>query len=126
MACTRPPLRRASDAAPQGAGTGAVPDLSYADDLCLLATSAAGLQRLLDCAWPFLSSVGMNVSAEKLRVKQQTGVSQGTCPCFTGAVETPALSLPTTLVHSMQNLWRANLHCAVGVCHLVSGMSRDQ
>jgi len=46
-----------------------VPDLGYADDFCLLATSAAGLQRLLlDCAHGFLSSVGMEVSAEKSRV----------------------------------------------------------
>ena len=36
-----------------------VPDLSYADDFVLLATSAAGLQRLLDVAGRFLASMAM-------------------------------------------------------------------
>ena len=42
-----------------------VPDLGYADDFCLLATSASHLQRLLDAAHRYLTAIGMEVSAEK-------------------------------------------------------------
>jgi len=44
-------------------------DLGYADDFCLLSTSTAGLQRLLDCTHGFLSSVGKEVSAKRPRVQ---------------------------------------------------------
>ena len=42
-----------------------VPDLGYADDFCLLASSAADLQRLLDVAHGFLTSIGMALSLGK-------------------------------------------------------------
>ena len=45
-----------------------VPDLGYADDFCLLASSAADLQRLLDIAYGFLNSIGMELSFDKTKV----------------------------------------------------------
>jgi len=45
-----------------------VPDLGYADDFCLVATTPAELQRLLDIAHAHLTALGMAVSAEKTRV----------------------------------------------------------
>ena len=42
-----------------------VPDLGYADDFVLLATSAAGLQRLLDAAGRFFVSMAMVISIPK-------------------------------------------------------------
>ena len=45
-----------------------VPDLGYADDFCLLASSAPDLQRLLDVAHVFLTSIGMELSLAKTRV----------------------------------------------------------
>ena len=42
-----------------------VPDLGSADDCVLLATSAAGLQRVLDAAGRFLASMGMVISIFK-------------------------------------------------------------
>lgn len=58
-------LAGAPGVAPQLACGRPVPDLGYADDFCLLATSAAGLQRLLDVASGFLDSVGMELSVAK-------------------------------------------------------------
>lgn len=58
-------LEGAPEAGPQLRGGQRVPDLGYADDFCLLATSAEGLQSLLDTAHGYLSSLGMEVSAEK-------------------------------------------------------------
>lgn len=58
----------APDAGPPLACGRRVPDLGYADDFCLLASSALDLQRLLDVAYPFLTSIGMEVSLEKTRV----------------------------------------------------------
>ena len=54
-------LAGALGVAPQLACGRPVPDLGYAGDFCLLATSA-GLQRLLDVASGFLDSVGMELS----------------------------------------------------------------
>ena len=45
-----------------------VPDLGYADDFCLLASSAATLQRLLDIAYGFLDSIGIELSFDKTKV----------------------------------------------------------
>jgi hypothetical protein len=58
-------LAGAPGVGPQLACGRPVPDLGYADDFCLLATSAAGLQRLLDTAYGFLNSVGMELSVAK-------------------------------------------------------------
>ncbi|KAK9839212.1 hypothetical protein WJX81_001712 [Elliptochloris bilobata] len=57
-------------AGPRGAGSQlacgrSVPDLGYADDFCLLATSPSHLQRLLDVAHGSLTSVGMELSVNK-------------------------------------------------------------
>ena len=57
-----------------------VRDLGYADDFCLLATTAADLQRLLDIAYDFLTRIGMAVSATKTRVL-----------VFSGGLAEPAL-----------------------------------
>ena len=46
----------------------AVPDLGYADDFVLLATTAAGLQRLLDAVTKFCTSMGMVISIRKTKV----------------------------------------------------------
>ena len=45
-----------------------VPDLGYADDFCLLASSAGDLQHLLDAAYRFLTGVGMELSLDKTRI----------------------------------------------------------
>ncbi|KAK9843752.1 hypothetical protein WJX81_004916 [Elliptochloris bilobata] len=58
-------LAGAPGAGPQLACGRSVPDLGYADDFCLLATSPAHLQRLLDVAHGFLTSVGMELSVNK-------------------------------------------------------------
>ncbi|KAK9836006.1 hypothetical protein WJX81_005419 [Elliptochloris bilobata] len=58
-------LAGAPDAGPQLACSRSVPDLGYADDVCLLATWPAHLQRLLDVAHGFLTSVGMELSVNK-------------------------------------------------------------
>ena len=58
-------LAGAPGVAPQLACGRPVTDLGYADDFCLLATSAAGLQRLLDVASGSLDSVGMELSVAK-------------------------------------------------------------
>jgi hypothetical protein len=42
-----------------------VPDLAYADDVGLLSTELAGLQRLIDAADTFSAQVGMRISAQK-------------------------------------------------------------
>ncbi|KAK9819062.1 hypothetical protein WJX81_004721 [Elliptochloris bilobata] len=62
-------LAGASGAGPQLACGRSVPDLGYADDFCLLATSPAHLQRLLDVAHGFLTSVGMELNVNKICVK---------------------------------------------------------
>ena len=46
----------------------AVPDLGYADDFVLLATTAQGLQRLLDAVAKFCISMGMVISIQKTKV----------------------------------------------------------
>ena len=46
----------------------AIPDLGYADDFVLLATTAQGLQRLLDAVAKFCISTGMVISIQKTKV----------------------------------------------------------
>jgi len=69
---------RAPDAGPALACGRRVPDLGSADDFCLIATTPAGLQRLLDIAHAHLTALGMAVSAEKTRVMVfRTGPAEG-------------------------------------------------
>ena len=46
----------------------AVPDLGYADDFVLLATTAMGLQRLLDAVAKFCTCMGMVIHIQKTKV----------------------------------------------------------
>jgi len=69
---------RAPDAGPALACGRRVPDLGYADDFCLIATTAADLQRLLDIAHAHLTALGMTVSTAKTRVMVfRTGPAEG-------------------------------------------------
>ncbi len=69
---------RAPDAGPALACGRRVPDLGYADDFCILATTAADLQRLLDIAHTYLTAIGMAVSTAKTRVLVfATGPAEG-------------------------------------------------
>jgi hypothetical protein len=45
-----------------------VPDLGYADDFALLATTPDGLQRLIDAAAGFCAETGMVISVEKTKI----------------------------------------------------------
>ena len=45
-----------------------VPDLGYADDFALLATTLAGLQRLIDAAADFCADTGMIISTDETKV----------------------------------------------------------
>ena len=80
-------LAGAPGAAPQLACGRLVPDLGYADDFCLLATSAAGLQRLLDTAYGFLNSIGMELSVAKTKV-MTFGATPATAAAAAGAAWT--------------------------------------
>ena len=46
----------------------AIPDLGYADDFVLLATTAMGLQRLLDAVAKFCTRMGMVIHIHKTKV----------------------------------------------------------
>ena len=60
-------LAHAPGAGPPLACGRRVPDLGCADYFCVLAASAANLQRLLDTAYTFLTSVGVELSLDKSR-----------------------------------------------------------
>jgi hypothetical protein len=72
----------APDAGAELHGGRLVPDLGYADDFCLLAASPEDLQRLLDAAHGYLTSIGMELSVDKTRVVvfQQPPPPQTTAP----------------------------------------------
>jgi len=59
---------RAPDAGPALACGRRVPDLGYADNFCLLASTAAYVKRLLDVAHTYFTAIGMAVSTAKTRV----------------------------------------------------------
>ncbi len=61
-------LQRCPADGPQLHGGQRVPDLGYADDFVLMATTPAGLQRLINASAEFCAAVGMVISAEKTRV----------------------------------------------------------
>ena len=53
---------------------GTVPPLLYADDMALLATSAAGLQRQLDLLHTYCQRWGLTVNTDKTKVQLMSGV----------------------------------------------------
>jgi hypothetical protein len=59
---------RAPDAGPALDYELRVPDLGYADDFCILATTAADLQRLLDIAHVHLTAFGVAISTVITRI----------------------------------------------------------
>ena len=75
-------LDGAPGAAPQLCCGRPVPDLGYADDFCLLGTSPAHLQRLLDVAHAFLTGVAMELSVDKTKVLV-FGASPGNASAWT-------------------------------------------
>lgn len=71
-------------------GSGPVPPLLYADDMALLATSAAGLQRQLDLLQQYCSQWGLTVNTVKTKVMLLSGAR--TQPAAQSAAEAARLS----------------------------------